>query len=399
LQGNKRSSISSRKSAGSENELLELRKEIQEVTESILDLVRARQILSVKIARIKKSKNLPVEDLYAERSLLANIQNFANTIELDAKLTETLARLLIDESKKVQRREIFLKSVKSFLAKSGVHTVSIVGAGRMGSWFAEYFRPLASEIKIFDTNQRLARQMARKLQCHSCRNIIEAADSDLVFVSVPISSTINVINSLTRGFSRTSRKSQWILEISSVKGPLFNSTGFSSDLESKDKKIRIVSLHPLFGASADYYGSNSMIRVLPAIGGGKNESFVQNLFPYFRMITLDFKSHDKLMALILTVPHLLLLGFASIVVNNQKIMRWKIHSPTFDGMMNLSQKMLLENPQVYYEIQSLNKYSRAEINAAVKSMMRLGKFLRKAKKFERYFANARHYFSKLDRRN
>ncbi len=376
-------------------QLSELRKEIQDVTESILSLVKARQNLSAKVAKIKGLKDLPVEDLSAERNLLRKASSFARTISLEENLAESVARLLVEESKKVQRKEIYSGSVSAFLAREGVESISMIGCGRMGGWFAGYFRPLIKKLKLHDSVAKLAKRKSRELQCHYCASLSDAVESDLVFIAVPISKTPVLLEKIIREFSKYNGRTLRIIEISSVKEPLFRSE-LRPLLDLPDGKIDFISLHPLFGSSAHRYDSNVMIGVTSEPRTNSELSFAKSIFPHFKFVTMDWKSHDKLMALLLTIPHLLAFSFASIFAKNRKLISKQIWGPSFDSLVRLSQKVFSEDPGVYLEIQTQNPFSRPSSTEVTTSLSSLQSLTKDAKKFKRFFLTTRNFLNSLE---
>jgi len=80
-----------------DNELNEVRKKIDDVDQKILDLVEERFELVNDVARIKKSKGLPIRDLKREEDV---IKGKYGLTELPEEFVAKLYRLLIDEAAK-----------------------------------------------------------------------------------------------------------------------------------------------------------------------------------------------------------------------------------------------------------------------------------------------------------
>ncbi|HKW05177.1 MAG TPA: prephenate dehydrogenase/arogenate dehydrogenase family protein [Nitrososphaerales archaeon] len=353
--------------SSSENELGVLRNQIQDVTKSILKLAKARQSLSERVALIKKSKQIPIENRRVESLLAYSMEEYAKSIDLDQQLVNRVTKSLIESSKSAQRRVVFQKRIRDHLHSQGIHRVGVVGVGRMGSWFANYFKQFA-QVSLYDSDSKLARRRARVLQCDFAASLDEIAESDLIVVAVPISETSKTVSKLGKINSKAK-----LIEISSLKERVL----------SKVSKNRLFSIHPLFGSSADQFGRNSII----VINDGFR--FVKGFFPHFLVFTLSAREHDKLMACLLSLPHILALVFAD--VSSKRKLQSRLSTPSFDAFLEIARKTLSENPQVYHEIQSHNKYDFGMLREIQDSSKRLATLLSRGHytEFEKFFFNTR----------
>ena len=91
-------------------ELEELRREIASVTFEILRLCRRRNELAERIAEIKMSLNLPVEDLSVEEDLRRRALEICRSEDMDEDFCLKLLDLLIGESKRLQREKLKMKA-------------------------------------------------------------------------------------------------------------------------------------------------------------------------------------------------------------------------------------------------------------------------------------------------
>jgi prephenate dehydrogenase/chorismate mutase len=338
----------------SNKDLDQLRLEIQQITRSILDLAKARENLVEKVAIIKESKRLPIENKAVETKLLVSMEAYSKEIGLDPKLTTKLTNALIQSSKSIQRKTTYFKTIKEYLSNQRISKVGIVGAGRMGGWFADYFKPLVRGVLLYDSNIGFGRRRARELKCAFSADLEQIFESDLIIVAVPISKTASLIKLLSK---HTEGRKLRIIEISSVKVKVLK--------EIEDENIELHSVHPLFGDSADPFGRNSMV----IVGPRKRDDFVQKIFPHFDITCLTPKEQDKLMAVILSLPHSLALIFASIVLKNR--IRTGFSSPTFDSFLQIARKVLSESPEIYYEIQAYNEHNSKILKQVKESVSKL----------------------------
>ncbi|MDG7001646.1 MAG: bifunctional chorismate mutase/prephenate dehydrogenase [Nitrososphaerota archaeon] len=365
----------------SENrELDRYREEMRNVTRSILDLVRARQDLSLKIAAAKRSQGLGIEDKQIEARLIADVKEHATKIGLDEDIAESIAWKLIDSSKIAQRKDTYLEQIRAFLKASKIRSVSVVGAGRMGVWFARYFQMTGVRVVLFDENRSRALEKSKSLGCESTKSFAGVASSELVFLAVPISATPKAVRELTRvvGSKRRIR----IIEVSSVKSEIAKSGMLD---ESKiPANVELYSIHPLFGSNVNLFAVNNIVQV-----NRLETDFIERLFPHFCVFKMDSKAHDSLMALMLSLPHSLALVFADLLVKNAEIIPKGIGSPSYDRMVDLARKVLQESPSVYFEIQSLNPNSKKILDDALKSLGKFKDLTTDRRGFARFFETSR----------
>jgi prephenate dehydrogenase/chorismate mutase len=354
---------------GDLDRLKDFRAQMREITKSILELVVARQKLASRIAEIKETSGFAVENQRVEEKLCSEMVEYARHLGLDGELAKRIVFELIDYSKVVQRREIHLPSIRKYLHSIGIKTVTVFGAGRMGGWFARYFAEAGARVLLFDGDIKVARARARELSCIFTRDFATALESDLLIVAVPITATPGLVLRLARE-GRAGRVVR-IMEISSVKNEVKKLN------TSLGKNVKLYSIHPLFGPFANSFAENSLILV------GEDSTFVKRVFPHYKIFSMNPKDHDRLMATLLTLPHVHALSFADTVTKSKIPAR--IHSPSFDRLMDLSRRVLGESARVYYEIQSTNPFADGAINETIKSLRRLKGLLENEARFEKFF--------------
>jgi prephenate dehydrogenase/chorismate mutase len=374
-----------------QDSLAKSRDEIKILTKSILDLANSRQKVAVQVARDKVLLREPVFNPDVERKLLLESCEYAKSIGLDEDLARAIVLDLIRFSKIAQSADIYQKQIAKFLETRRIRTISIIGAGRMGVWFAKYFQNLPVNLFFYDENPEKSEEKARALGAGNHESLSQVSESDLVIISVPISRTPKLVRELSR-LAEASERDLSIIEISSIK----NEMGLSGLLSesASNERIRLYSIHPLFGASAKTFENNPVIQSFP-----KDTTFMKGLFPHFAIITLDWTVHDGLMGLYLTLPHALALAFAdSIHVDGNS---WQevtaITTPSFSHLLELSRKVLNEDPEVYFEIQASNPNTKRTLSDAVNSLLRLEKSINNRSEFVKFFLETRNKIESIDK--
>jgi len=90
--------------------LEDLRKKLTEVTLEIFRLCGERLRLVEEIAEIKAREKIPIENMKVEEELRNKVLHLCKTCDLDEDFCLRLLEILLDESKRVQREILRLKS-------------------------------------------------------------------------------------------------------------------------------------------------------------------------------------------------------------------------------------------------------------------------------------------------
>ncbi len=180
--------------------------------------------------------------------------------------------------------------------------ITIVGgAGRMGSWIARFLKENGMTVVLCDKREKAARETAEELGV--TWKPIDAAceNSDVVVVSVPMSSVIQVC----REVGKRMKSGSMLVEISSVKSGI-------SDVLSKTlpEHIGYVSLHPLFGPNAPTLKGRNVVAVKT-----RDDEHTRRVVAFLRdngaeVVVINVKEHDHAMAFFQVLHHFLMLSFA-----------------------------------------------------------------------------------------
>lgn len=98
-----------------EKTLENLRSEIQQITEEILNLISKRNQLSQKVGNIKKNNKLPVEDISVENNLTKIVKEKSEKLGINSRLSLRLLNLLLTESKNNQSNLLNKKEITPLL--------------------------------------------------------------------------------------------------------------------------------------------------------------------------------------------------------------------------------------------------------------------------------------------
>lgn len=227
--------------------------------------------------------------------------------------------------------------------------IGIVGGnGRMGRWFARFFSERGCAVEIADTDSaRSAAEMVRLV--------------DAVLFSVPISTTVSIIESLVPFV----RPDQILLDVTSLKS--------ASVKAMCSSPAEVLGLHPLFGPFTD--SCAGQVVAWCAARPGRFTPIFEKMFRDAGAVVrpCDPEEHDRLMAFVQGVTH-----FTSIVAG--ECMRrlgldvrrtLEFASPIYRLRMEMVGRVFAQDSRLYGEIASENpEFSAvlAEFNAALASV-------------------------------
>jgi chorismate mutase/prephenate dehydrogenase len=399
----------------SESQLVAYRLEMDRITRSILDLVLERQKISALIAEKKVLLGQKIENVEAEKKIIASAKDHAKNIGLDAEQVEPIVRTLIGASKLHQAELVFGSQVRANLTRNGIASVTIVGAGRMGGWFARYFKRMGVKVRIFDRDFSKAERKARDIGCEILNDgdyLSTIADfSDLIVLAIPIDDVpkeVERLLELSKNRSSPLRdkearvaKPLRVIEISSIKSRIASAgfrdlgmekvvVGGGGGSRTIEGLLEIYSIHPLFGETAGYFEKNSII-VISTIADG-DPRLIGELFPQFNLVDMDWRTHDEIMGWVLTAPHTLALVFADILSKLDSEKRKIIvglGAPSFDHMLKLARRVLGENPNVYFQIERLNPFAERVLSDIISIASEVHSATKDRASFEQLFEKGR----------
>lgn len=211
--------------------------------------------------------------------------------------------------------------------------MTVVGAGgQMGQWFARYFADKDFEVTGYDSENKIVG-----------KNII-ASDSlvgsilkaDYVVLCTPTRRTPEII----RLIAKEMKRGTYLIEISSEKSKVVSS------LSKMPDKINPICIHPMFGPGTKIIKGQNIISV-PIKDAKKELTVAKALFDGANFVTIDAAEHDKKIAVILGLTHLMNLVFANIISKDEKMnLTEKMSGTTFRVQKTLAESIMTESPEL-----------------------------------------------------
>ena len=217
--------------------------------------------------------------------------------------------------------------------------ISIIGVnGRMGKWFANYFNKMGFEVVGFDTNETIKEKFIIK-----ANSLIGAIlKTDYVLLCTPTKNTPEII----RLIAKEMKHGSYLIEISSQKSKT------AQTLMKTPAKVNPICIHPMFGPGTKKIDSKNMI-IIPIKDVKKELDAAKLLFPKANFVTIDASEHDKKIAVILGLTHLINIAFANILAKDEKIsLTEKMSGSTFKIQKIVTESILTESPELIETIVS-----------------------------------------------
>jgi prephenate dehydrogenase len=245
--------------------------------------------------------------------------------------------------------------------------VAVVGAsGGMGSFFARYFIEKGATVRGSDAGKNRRRPLGRvEKGIHMRGSNAEAVKGcDVTLLAVPMDSTLRVAKEVAAALNPGST----LVEMSSVKGETLPALK-----KILDKRVKLLSIHPLFGPALQSTKGMKIAVIARKKGGAAaaEVAIASKLFPDARIIPMSRKEHDKAMAVVLSLTHLLNVVYAATVsefLSLDEFMR--VATPNSSMQMTLAEAVLAQDPRLSYNIQAGNAYSKRVGRAASRELTR-----------------------------
>jgi prephenate dehydrogenase len=196
------------------------------------------------------------------------------------------------------------------------------------------------------------------------RDLLESAD--IVVLAVHESVALAALPSLTRFLAADAL----LVETLSVK------SRFADAVTISPPPFEVVGINPMFGPSLGM--ADRAVAVVPIIAGDRTTSFISLIAAQGAHITeLSVEAHDRTVAALQVLPHLLILAFARAFASCELDLELalRLAPPPASVVLSLAARMAGGNPQVYSEIQAANPFAqlaRESLAQAIAEVMDVG---------------------------
>ncbi|EKT59438.1 bifunctional chorismate mutase/prephenate dehydrogenase [Providencia sneebia] len=303
-------------------ELSHIRKQIDEVDKSLLDLLAKRLQLVAEVGEIKSQHGLPIYVPEREASMLEARRQEAERIGVPPELIEDILRRIMRESYAREND----KGFKTLKPDAGP-IVIVGGEGKMGQLFNRLLTLSGYQVKTLGEGDW---EQAESL----------VADASIVVVSVPIHLTVEVIHKLPK-----LNKDTILIDIASIKQePL------TAMLEVHEGPV--LGLHPMFGPDV-----GSVAKQVFAYCDGRESAsyqwFLEQLLVWgARLKKISASEHDRNMSFIQALRHFTTFTYGQNLaqedVDLQQLL--DLSSPIYRLELAMVGRLFAQDPQLYADI-------------------------------------------------
>jgi chorismate mutase / prephenate dehydrogenase len=339
--------------ASDDTTLEDLRHRLNDIDRRLLAVVAERKSVSGEVARVKRATGRPTRDYEREREVILGVRAAATELGVSPALAEDLLRLLIRSSLTTQERA----SVTAHGAGTGRRVLVIGGAGLMGRWFVDFLSSQGFAVEVADP--------AGVYPGVVCVDDWRKTDlqQDFIMLATPLGVTDAILRDLA-----LRRPPGVIFDIGSLKSPLR-----AGLLALRSHGCKVTSVHPMFGPDTELLSGRHVIFV--DLGSPCALEAVKALFAptMAEQVVMSLDDHDRLIAYVLGLSHALNIAFfTALAESGEAAPRLaRLSSTTFDAQLEVASRVARDNPDLYYEIQSLNDYGAESLEALSKAVERI----------------------------
>jgi prephenate dehydrogenase len=213
--------------------------------------------------------------------------------------------------------------------------IAIIGAeGQMGKWFSKYFLEKDYDIIGYDSEKEILNKSVTKAQ-----SLVGAIlTADYVILCIPVKRTPETIRLIAKEMKRDS----YLIDISSLK------TKTAAALSKIPDKVNPICIHPMFGPGTKKLKGQNIISI-PIRDAKKEMAVTKSLFEEANFVQIDAAEHDKKIAIVLGMPHLVNLALANIFAKEENFaLVEKMAGTTFKAQKLLTTGIMTE-PQELIE--------------------------------------------------
>ena len=240
--------------------------------------------------------------------------------------------------------------------------VAIVGAaGKMGSWFTEYFARRGFHVCIYDIKRKALKTSNNIRVADSIADCVK--DADIVLVSVPLQITPKII----RQCVKIMKAGAVISEISSVKHRAIQA------LKNAPRNIRPLCIHPMFGPGASEKLPPKVLMV-PVRNEDTELKTVHEMFENALVKVLpNAKVHDQSIGTVLGLTYFTNVVFARVISKGDITTLKQVAGTTFGLQSIIAESILTNELELVSALIQENPYAKKYIKQYLKEASAVAK--------------------------
>jgi len=222
---------------------------------------------------------------------------------------------------------------------------AILGAGKMGVWFAKFCKENGEQVILADRKKEKLARLGKELGVETADFAGAVKKADNVMICVSISAFEDVVKKIAPFV----REGQKVVDICSVKEhPV-------KIMHQYIKKGLILGTHPVFGPGSKGVKHKAYI-LTPT--NAKERAFAEKYKTWLekvgaRVFIMSPKKHDGLMSVVLGLPHFVgLVACDTLLEQADFLDSKKVAGTTYRMLFTLAEATALETPDLYASLQT-----------------------------------------------
>ena len=224
--------------------------------------------------------------------------------------------------------------------------IAVIGAGKMGMWFAKFFQTKGYDVRVADRKKEKIANLEKDLSIKATTDFKEAVtDADQVLICVSINAMEEVVKTLAPAL----HKGQVVMDICSIKETPVKL------MHENIKGALVLGTHPVFGPGSNGVKHKAYI-LTPT--NPEEEKFAQDFKKWLQkeeahVFLMSPKKHDELMSVVLGLPHFLgLIACETLLEQKDFSKTKKVAGTTYRMLFTLAEATALETPDLYASLQT-----------------------------------------------
>lgn len=222
---------------------------------------------------------------------------------------------------------------------------AILGAGKMGVWFAKFCKEKGDTVILADRNAEKLAKLKKELDVETADFAAAVKAADRVFICV----SINAFEDVVEKISPAVRKGQIVMDICSVKE-------FPVNIMHKHLKTALVlGTHPVFGPGSSTLNRKAFI-LTPTTA--EEQKLAETFKAWLEkegahVFVMTPHHHDELMSIVLGFPHFLGVVACDTLLEQANYSETKnVAGTTYRMLFTLAESAALETPELFATLQT-----------------------------------------------
>ena len=224
--------------------------------------------------------------------------------------------------------------------------IAIIGAGKMGVWFAKFFKSKGYSVVVADRKKEKLAKLKKELKVEMTADFKKAVqDADQVLICV----SINAFEEVVKTISPAIHEGQVVMDICSIK---------ETPVKTMHQYIKegvVLGTHPVFGPGSNGVKHKAYI-LTPT--NAEEQKFADQFKKWLEkeeanVFIMTPKKHDELMSVVLGLPHFLGLVACETLLEQKNLAETKkVAGTTYRMLYTLAEATALETPDLYASLQT-----------------------------------------------